>query len=129
MIKKIYKLKKMKKSILIAFSLMMLLFFGCSKDDDFTDPENLSGTEWKSFDVDFPDEEDYYIFKFISNTVIELWIKEKEGVLYKEWTGIYTINGKTISIDFGDGDIISGVIEGNKMNFAYDGEIIVFTKQ
>ncbi|MBW6536619.1 MAG: hypothetical protein K0B11_16540 [Mariniphaga sp.] len=50
-------------------------------------------------------------------------------ILYKEWTGIYTINGKTITIDFGDGDIISGVIEGNKMNFAYDGEIIVFTKQ
>ena len=119
----------MKKSIFIAFSFMVLLFFSCSKDDDFTDPDNLSGTEWKSFDVDFPEEEEYYIFKFTSKTVIELWIKEKGGVLYKEWTGIYTINGKTISIDFGDGDIISGVIEGNKMNFAYDGEIIVFTKQ
>jgi hypothetical protein len=119
----------MKKINLIGFFLLIFVFISCSKDDDFTDPENLSGTEWKSFDVDFPEEEEYYIFKFTSKTVIELWVKEKVGVLYKEWTGIYTINGKTISIDFGDGDIISGVIEGNKMNFAYDGEIIVFTKQ
>ncbi len=108
---------------------MVLLFFACSKDDDFTDPGNLSGTEWKSLFVEFPEEEEYYILKFVSKTIIEFWIKEKEGDLYKERTGIYTLNGKTITIDLGDDDLVSGIIEGNKINFIYDGAIIVFVKQ
>jgi hypothetical protein len=117
----------MKKVIVLGLFVASIFLISCSKDDDFTDPDNLSGTEWKSLNVDTSYEE-YYIFKFTSKTIIEFWIKEKDEVLYIEWSGVYSLSGNTITIDYGD-DIVSGVIDGNKMNFAYDGEVMVFTKQ
>ena len=118
----------MKRALIIGFCLVTITLLSCSKDDDFTDPDNLSGTEWKSFDVGFAEVE-YYLFKFTSNIKFEFWIKEKGEDINKVLSGIYSLSGKTISFDFGDGIIISGVIEGSIMNFAYDGCVSVFTKE
>ena len=122
----------MKKKIwiypLLLIVLVLILVNGCKKDDKDVTPDNLAGTNWKSFDTDYEDEE-YYILKFTSKTIAELWIKDEgDPELYEEMDGIYSISGNNITIDFGY-DQIMGVIEGKNMSFADDGSVIVFTKQ
>jgi hypothetical protein len=118
----------MKKELFIALVLTVVVFSSCKKDDDFTNPDNLVGTEWKSLDTDYSDEE-YYLFKFNSKTIVEEWTKNSdETKLYNEMSGTYTISGNKITIDFGYTPL-EGVIEGKTMNFAYDGGVVAFTKQ
>lgn len=117
----------MKRTIFIVLISILVVFSSCKKDDDIN-PDNLAGTEWKSLNTDYDDEE-YYLFKFTSKTIVELWIKnEGDPKLYEEMDGIYSITGSNITIDFGYEDI-TGVIEGKTMSFASDGSVVVFTKQ
>lgn len=118
----------MKRTIFIVLISILAVFSSCKKDDDFTNPDNLAGTEWKSLDTDYEDEE-YYLFKFTSKTIVEEWTKYKdETKLYNEMSGTYSISGNKITIDFGYTPL-AGVIEGKTMNFAYDGAVVVFTKK
>lgn len=118
----------MKKLLFIALVLSSIILSSCNKDEDYTDPDNLAGTEWKSLDTEYSDEE-YYLFKFTTKTIIEMWIKyEDDTKVYNEMSGIYSILGNAITINF-DGDPVTGVIDGNTMNFAYDGEVITFKRQ
>ncbi len=117
----------MKRTIFIVLLSIFAMFSSCKKDDD-TNPDSLAGTECKSLNTDYDDEE-YYLFKFTSKTIVELWVKnEGDPKLYLEMDGIYSINGNNIAIDFGSKDI-TGIIEEDTMSFASNGSVVVFTKQ
>lgn len=114
----------MRKLLFIALVLTTVIFSSCSKKDDLA-TDDLTGTTWKS--VDDPDAE-YVILKFTSKTVVEIWYKDV-GVaeIYKEMTGVYSISGNQITINFGE-EPFTGGIEGKTMNFSEDGEVMTFTK-
>lgn len=115
----------MKNLILITFSVLVL-FFGCSKDDDFTDPENLSGTEWKSTVEDGY----YYLMKFTGKSSYELSEFSPNYGLDKLESGSYSVDESIIILHSDDGIIDRVTIEGNKFIW-YDlyGEDETFIKQ
>ena len=119
------------KNILSILMLVALLSSSCSKDDDYTDPKNLSGTEWKYIlPQDEWEDEEYHLLKFVSTTKFEFWIKYVDNTeLEKETTGLYSVSGNNIALDYGGDYLETGIIEGNTLSFSYDGEVLVFRKQ
>ena len=116
----------MKNILLFTIVLTTILLSSCKKDS-MSDPTDLSGTEWKSLDVD-PQYEEYILLKFKSKTTVELWYKDKGDPIYMDSEGIYSISGKSITMNFGNG-ADTGAIDGNVINFSESGTIIRFTKQ
>lgn len=127
-----------------AFFLMslFLLLSSCSDDDnalDFTNPENLPGTTWKSFD-DHPEWDgwEYAALKFQTTSVVEFWIKEIGQDEYKYGPMNYTINNRNIKFLW-DGVpqsewYMEGTINGQEMELSiYDEGMFfitwIFTKQ
>lgn len=99
--------------------------------DDFTDPKNLSGTEWKS-EVKYGSF--YYVLKFPGKTTYELyeyggWTYEPNKLDLLE-TGTYLIDENILILNSDDGYTDRVKIEGNKI--IWDdlyGEDEIFTKQ
>jgi hypothetical protein len=113
---------------LLAFLLTSLIFSSCKKDD-FTNPENLFGTEWKSMDSD---EGVYDLLKFNSKTEVEYLVQEVEsdgGKLSTVGEGTYSISGNKIFIDAGYNYELSGTIDGKTMNLDHFGTKKTFKKQ
>lgn len=127
--KKFIELKSMKKSLFIALVLSSFIFSSCKKNDDFTNPDNLFGTEWKSMDSD---EGQYDLLKFNSKTEVEYLIQEfpsDGGKLVTVGEGTYSISGNKIHIDAGNQYELSGTIDGKTMNLDLFGNKKTFTKQ
>lgn len=115
----------MKKTLKITFPIMLLgLVFittNCSKKDDFADPKNSSGTEWKSVTTS---DGYYYLLNFTGKTTYELsdfdpnYISGKPDLIER---GSYSIDENNIEFepdgysDYPD----RGVIEGGKLTY-YD---------
>lgn len=121
----------MKYLFLSTIVLATVLTISCSKDeiDDFTNPENLSGTSWKCSSVDIWDESlEYALLIFTSKTAVEGWTKNTDQAAQKDWTGSFTISNDRISISYED-DSLTGIIEGEKMDITIDGETFIFYKQ
>lgn len=116
----------MKKTTLIGFFLLIFIFISCSKDDDFTDAENLSGTEWKSTVEDGY----YYLMKFTGKSSYELSEFSPNFGHDKLESGSYSVDESIIILHSDDGIIDRVTIEGNKFIW-YDlyGEDETFTKQ
>lgn len=128
---KLIKMKSMKKLIFITLTLTAILFTSCKKDDDYTNPDNLFGTEWKSLDVDYSDVE-FDLIKFNSKTDVEYLIQEKAnngGKLLTLGEGTYSISGNKINIDAGYDYEFSGTINGNSMTLDYYGKKKTFAIQ
>ena len=107
-------------------SLMFILLTSCKKDEDFTNPNNLSGTSWLSENIGTELQPDYLMLKFTSTSAVELWSKyfgDKTFTL--EDKGAYTISGTTITIILVDSGTGNGIIGGKTMTF----EGSTFTKQ
>lgn len=101
--------------------LFSLFFVSCEKDS-----AKLSGTEWKSFDVDTRYEE-YILLKFKTAT-FEMWYKDIGDPIYMEEQGAYTVVDDGVTLMLG-GDVLVGVINKNVMTFSDGGDIFTFTKQ
>jgi len=116
-----------------AFLIVMLfVVLSCSRDDDFTNPKNLSGTTWKcSSNTGFAVDIEYALLKFNSTTIVEGWTKYKDKNEQKDWTGSFTISDKKIIIDTGDDkETFTGAITGTEMNLTItDNVAFVFVKQ
>lgn len=120
----------MKKLLFITLTLMVFLLSSCKKNEDFTNPANLTGTSWKSDNMGTTSAPDYMMLKFISKTTVEVWFKSYgDATFTMDSSGIYTISGNSITIDIGDGHPTTGGIDGNTMTFVENGETIKFTKQ
>lgn len=125
----------MRKLIILAFVFATVLTTSCSKDeiDDFTKPENISGTTWKcTSGTDWAEDLEYALLIFTSTTVVEGWTKEVAEGKQKDWTGSFTISNDRISISYsddGDGETFTGIIEGENMNLTIDEGTYVFSKQ
>jgi hypothetical protein len=127
--KKQIKLKMMKKTIVLGLFMMSILLISCSKDDDFTDPDNLSGTEWKSV---VENQGHYYLLKFIGKTIYELYEYEPLDGLNLWVRGSYIIEGKSIVLEWDSGYKDKVTINGNKLTWPdldVDGNDVIFTKQ
>lgn len=121
----------MRNLFLLTIALATALTISCSKDeiDDYTNPENLSGTSWKCSSVNTWDESlEYALLVFTSKTTVEGWTKTTDQAVQKDWTGSFTISNDRISISFED-DSITGTIEAEKMNLTIDGELFIFYKE
>ncbi len=117
-------------------------FSSCDKDDndlDFTNPENLSGTTWKTSDYHpDSDEWEYAALKFKTTSALELWAKVIGQDEEKHGNCTYTIEGSNIKI-VADGVPLSewymeGTINAQEMELSiYDEGMFfvtwVFTKQ
>jgi hypothetical protein len=113
----------------LALVLIATGILSCSKDDDFTKPENLSGTTWKCTSGDEWDEDlEYALLVFISTTEVEGWTKEIGEEEEKDWTGTYSITNDKISVEF-DEESFTGVINGKKMDTLIEGNSFLFIKQ
>lgn len=115
----------MKNLVLITFSVF-ILFIGCAKDDDFSDLENLSGTEWKSTVKDGF----YYLMKFVGNSSYELYESSPGDGLDKLESGSYAVDENIVILHSDDGITDRITIEGNKFIWQdLYGEDELFTKQ
>jgi len=117
----------MKNTIIMGLFIATLTLVSCSKDDDFTDPDNLSGTEWKST---IGNQGHYFLLKFTGKTSFELYEYEPLEGLDVIFRGSYNIDEKNITLQAIGGYIYKGIINGNKLtlyDFSVDDEI--FTKQ
>lgn len=117
----------MKNVIVLGLFIVSILLISCSKNDDFTDPDNLSGTEWKST---IGNQGHYYLLKFIGKTVYELYEYEPGEGLGLIERGSYTIEEKNIILQLPSGYLDKIIINGNKLiwNDLY-GNDEIFTKQ
>lgn len=106
-----------------------MILSSCKKDD-FTNPENLSGTVW------FSDKSGgtYWMLKFKSKTLAELWLHDihfkdqPEGVDELQAEGIYSIKNSILTIKTSYKEYI-GSIEGNTIHLEIYGDMEVFTKE
>lgn len=117
----------MKKVLFIALTLSAFIFSSCKKDD-YTNPDNLAGTEWKSMDSDYGE---YDLLKFNSKTDVEYLVQEvvsDGGKLVTLGEGTYSISGNKIYIEAGS-DEFSGTIDGKTMNLDHFGDKKKFTLQ
>ena len=109
----------MKNIFLLSFCLTFLI--SCSKD--YTNPENLNGTEWRSYDID--ENYEYFLLKFISTSQAELWVKwvnplddyPNPEYIY---SGEYSIDGNSIEIIPSEsmgysGTFFKGIIESKEI--------------
>ncbi|TRZ75216.1 MAG: hypothetical protein D4R97_02895 [Bacteroidetes bacterium] len=130
----------MKKILLIAFVLTTVMFVACKKDEnkdqtqnvDYTKPENLSGTNWKCFDVGQNPNMEYAALKFRSTSAVEGWSKNKTEIEKMDWTGSYTVNNNTITFDYVMDSIpgnFSGTVTGQIINCQMAGTTVAFKKQ
>ena len=114
-----------------SFLLIGLAYFittGC-KNDDFNDPNDLKGTQWKS-EVKYGGH--YYLLKFPGKTTYELYEYEPQdapdplGLLE---TGTYSIDESILILNSDDGYTDRLKIEGIEIRWDYlFGEDEVFTK-
>lgn len=121
----------MRKLILLAFVFATILTTSCSKDeiDDYTKPENISGTNWKcTSGTDWDEELEYALLIFTSKTIVEGWTKYVGYGEHKDWIGFFSISNDRISITHED-DSFTGIIDGKTMTTTIDGETFVFIKQ
>jgi hypothetical protein len=119
----------MKKLIFLVMTIVALITTSCSKakTDDFTKPENLSGTTWKCALV-LSEDIEYYLMIFTSTTTVEAWTKyigEAEDLVS---TCSYTISNDRISISHED-IIQTGIIDGETITTTVDDKTCVFYKQ
>jgi len=119
----------MKKLIFLVMAIVALITTSCSKDktDDFTKPENLSGTTWKCV-PDLSDDIEYYLMIFTSTTTVEAWIKyigEEEDQIS---ICSYTISNDRIIISYED-ILQIGIIDGKTITTTIDEKTCIFYKQ
>lgn len=108
--------------------ILSVVISSCKKDDKDLTPTDLSGTKWITDDNE-------QSIEFISKTQANYnWTDHV--IAYGAWQsytivehGMYTINKSDIVLDFGNGDTMKGVIEGNSMTFVYDGDVFIVKKQ
>lgn len=112
----------MKRIILLAILMAAFSFSSCEKENSL----DLSGTTWKSYDVDI-DYEEYMLLKF-NNSTYEIWYKDIGYSLYKEMDGIYSQSGNNVTLITED-ESVMGVINNDVITFSTDGDIITFEKQ
>jgi hypothetical protein len=119
----------------LCYAIAAIVIVSCSKDkkeEEYTNPENLSGTIWKCYDG-LDEDMEYAALKFISTSAIEGWTKFKSGTEVKDWTGSYTVNSNIITVNyinaFGNHSF-AGAIDGETMNLAFENAgTLVFKKQ
>lgn len=110
------------KAFLNVLVIMMTLFVvsSCSDDDkeDVQTPQTFVGTTWKCETMKLLDPDlEYVTLKFTSATGVEGWTKYKEEEFKREWTGTYTVEGKTITIvEDVVQETFTGTINGVTMN-------------
>ena len=112
--------------LIISIIVIIFLSFSSCKKDDYTNPKNLSGTEWKSAIVH--EAGIYYLLKFTGKSSYEL--REYEPQLDKlevYQRGSYSMDGNNIEFNPDDDDYTDrGVINGQTLTFfdLYDGDIV-----
>jgi len=117
----------MNKCILLALIAFSCFIIACNKDSE-SDKIHLSGTEWRSDDVDELDEE-YYALVFTSETTVVFKMKfDNDPTVYASWNSVYSVSGNQLIITRTYGDLTGG-IEENKINLLLGGRVNVFTKQ
>jgi hypothetical protein len=97
----------MKKNLLLGLTALLALslaFTACSKDDDDSTPDVLTGTEWVA-----EDEDD--MFKFY---VTEFEISSE----HSHYTGTYVYQKPVVEFKFSNGRTNNTTINGNKMIFS-----------
>jgi hypothetical protein len=122
----------MNRLLFITIVTISSLFFSCSKEkteliNDYTNPENLVGTTWKTKDG-LGSVFEYAALKFTSLSLVEGWTKVKSKIEIREWIGTFTIIKDTITIINSD-EFYKGPIEGEIMNLEVYGSNYVFKKQ
>ena len=121
----------MHKKIVLLIILPLLLATACSKDEivDFTIPEHLAGTKWKSTTVaDIDKSTEYVALSFTSSTTVEAWSKyigESEQLM---WTASFAISNDSITIQNEDTEI-TGIIDGKTMKLNFIFGKYLFSKQ
>ncbi|HAZ00599.1 MAG: hypothetical protein A2W90_04925 [Bacteroidetes bacterium GWF2_42_66] len=123
----------MKNKILIYPILILgfaMILFGCKKDEDFTNPENLSGTVWNTN----TNNEWNWTLKFTSKTMVELWLRDIDTGEYDvdesglEAEGFYTVEDGILEIT-SENDDYNGSIDGTIIHLNIYGDLETFTKQ
>lgn len=116
----------MMKTFLLLALFSFLLLTSCSKDD-FTNSENLKGTQWKS---ETKYEGHYYLLKFPGNASYELFEYEPGEDLDILDQGSFSIDEKIIAFNSDVGFTDRATIEGNKILWDdFYGEDEIFEKQ
>jgi hypothetical protein len=118
----------MKKLPFIGIIMLSIILISCSKekDIDYTKTENLIGTTWKCFEG-LETGTEYIALKFISNNAVEGWTKRAAENESKDWTGSFTISGKTITILYYD-EGFTGTFNWENINAQIGGSPYVFKK-
>ena len=121
------------KAFVNVLVILMTLFVvsSCSDDDkeDVQTPQSFVGTTWKCETMKLLDPDlEYVTLKFVSATGVEGWTKYKEEEFKREWTGIYTVSDKTITIveDVAQ-ETLTGIISGVTMKLTVMEGIPPFT--
>ena len=120
----------MKKTIFITLAMLAMLTFSCT--EDLKNSNTPTSSVWRSSnftDTTLSSTFDYYEIRFISNSTFELWVKSKtnESPERVNQTYSYSINGKTISINYNE-ITSNGSIDKSTMSITEDGNSLTFVK-
>lgn len=99
------------KTIKFLFVISIITFF-VSCTEDFANPKNLVGTNWRCNynNLDNGITTEYSEFRFTSTSEVEVWSKLASGSVKKDQSNTYSISGTTIKINSGS-DSMSGTID------------------
>jgi hypothetical protein len=98
----------------VIFIILLVISLSCSKETDYTNPENLINTTWRcvSGPSYWDNAIDYLELRFTTTAIVEVWVKITDGELRKDSTESYIISGNEIDIDNGSA---VGTIDGREM--------------
>ena len=121
----------MKKITFIILVLLTMLAISCA-DDVSTSALPSSTGVWRS--TNFADSSlsatfEYYEFRFISSSSLELWVKRTASSIPEKvnQTYTYTLKDKIISIEYNN-VITTGTVDKAKITVTEDGTTIEFKK-
>ena len=120
----------MKKSIYFTFALLAILSVSCA--DESSQSSLQTASVWRSTnftDTTLSTEFDYYEFRFVSSSTLELWVKSKANETPEKVNQTYTYAIKDNSISIVYNDVKStGTIDNTTMNVSEDGISLKFVK-
>jgi uncharacterized lipoprotein YehR (DUF1307 family) len=94
---------------LLAAMMMALAFVACSSDDD--DPSVVA-----KLSIDVSGDESAFITFYDDGTFLAEDTEEGESYSYKgTYTGDVTKEGETISLDYGDGELVTYTVRDGKL--------------
>ncbi|GEM_PF-3343864 len=122
----------MEKTLFILLILIPFLFNSCSDDDDGFEPDKLVGRSFAAHAGLVEGTDQYWVFKFTSNTELEWTIRNKnpDGLITMKANGTFGIGGNSINFFLAGNEYRGEIIDNNRFRIELNSySILEFIRQ